>query len=78
MKENIKVGDKQWTAVSSNGKKPDCIKEDNFDGNTEVFPVGTSDYELLGLLYRKTIGAADYSKVVELLVCKEGTSICLS
>ena len=48
LKDTIKVGDKKWTAVSSNEKKCDCIKEDYFDGNTEVFPVGTSDYEWLG------------------------------
>ena len=75
MKDNIKYGDKQLTEVISIERKCDGIKEDNFDGNTEGFPVGASDYGLLGLLDSKMIGVTDYSIVRELLGCKEGTSL---
>ena len=48
-------------------RKCDGIKEDNFDGNTEGFPVGASEYGSLGLLDSKMIGGTDYSIVRELL-----------
>ena len=37
-----------------------CIKEDNFDENKEVFSVGASDSEIIGLLYSAMLGIYDY------------------
>ena len=37
-------------------KNWDCIKEYNFHGNTEVFVVGTSYYELIGSLDSNMLG----------------------
>ena len=48
--------------------KKNGIKGENFGGNTEVFPVGTSHYELLQLLYRTMLGVTDSYKVGENLV----------
>ena len=55
MKYIIKDGDKQWTAVSNMEVKYDVIKVDKFNGNIEGFLVGTSDFELIGLIYTKMI-----------------------
>ena len=64
--------------MSSIERKCDGIKVDIFDENTEGFPVGTSDYESNGLLYRTMIGVTHYSKVWEELGCKEGTVLVVS
>ena len=55
--------------------KCDGIKEDNFYGKTEVFPVGTSGSELLWSLDSTIIGVADSYKVWETLGSKYGTSL---
>ena len=60
--KDIKVGYKTLTAVGSIEQKCDGIKEYNFDGNTEGFPVVTSHYELIGSLDSTIIGVTDYSK----------------
>ena len=70
MKNNIKDGDKPWTAVSSIEIKCDGIKVDIYDGNTKGFAFGRYDYELLRSLYSTMIGVTDSSKVVEELGCK--------
>ena len=52
--------------------KKNGIKGENFGGNTEVFPVGKSHYELLWLLYRTMLGDTDSYKVGEELGCNKG------
>ena len=54
--------------MSSIECKCDVIEEDNFDGKTEVFSVGTSDSKLLWSLDSTILGVADSSVVGENLV----------
>ena len=61
--------------MDSPEKQWDGIKQDRFDRNTEVFPVGTSDDATLGLRYIKTIGVNDSSKLGEVLDFKEYASL---
>ena len=52
--------------------------EYNFDGNTEGFPVVTSDYESHGQLNSTMIVVTDYSKFREEPGCKKGTHLGVS
>ena len=64
LKDSIKDGEKPWTTVGYIEQKCDVIKEDNFDGNLEGFPVGTFDDATFGLSDSTMLGVADSFKVV--------------
>ena len=53
------------------GRKCDGIQIVNSDENTEGFPVGTSDSELLGSLDSTMIGVSDSYKLKENLVVRK-------
>ena len=52
-----------WGTVGYPEWKCEGIRVDNPDGNSKIFPVGTSDGEPLGLIDNTMLGIADCSKL---------------
>ena len=71
-KDNIKDGDKLWTAVGFPDSMFDDINEDNSDGESEGFPVGTYNDATIGSIGNTVRGVADSSKILKELGSKKG------
>ena len=65
LEDTIIDGDVLWGTVGSPAQKCEGIRVDNPDRNSKIFPVGTSDGELLGLIDNIILGIADYSKLAK-------------
>ena len=74
MKDNIKYSDKIWYTVGSIDYIYGGISVDNYDGNAEGFPVGTSDDATLGEFDSNILGVSDASKLGGECGCK-GTEL---
>ena len=63
MKDNIIDGDVLWGTVGYPEWKCEGIRVENPNGNTQMFLVGTSEVETLGLIDNTMLGVADSSKL---------------
>ena len=73
MKDKIKESDKLWYTVGSIDSVSFGISVDNYDVNTEGFPVETSDDATLGEFDSNNLGVSDISKLGGECGCKETT-----
>ena len=63
LKDTIMDDGLLWGTVGSLELKCEGIRVDNPDGNSKMFPVGTSDGATLGLINNKMLGISDSSKL---------------
>ena len=78
LKDNIIDGDGLWTAEGYPGFFFGGIRLDKSDGKSEGFPVESSDGATLGLINRKVLSVAYYSKLGRELGSKEYALLGLS